>query len=692
MSCAATAMKMKQLMRSMLLTFTLLTCLHLSVGQQINFTAGGISQGESCGTGNSQDTNGSLFQHQLNQVLDSLVVNVSRTGFDTSSVEGQNNNDFVYGLLQCRGDLNSSLCKQCASTIKTQLVQNCKNSTSGYLQLEGCFLRYDNHYFYDYSPEDIQSYGVQCNVQSIYPLYTFPFDVSEVLSNITERAVGSPKLYAADVFEEKYSASIYSLAQCWGDLSQASCNSCLSVALRKISPTSATSACSPGSNGARFYAMGCHLRYEIYPFFYAPTSSPPPTLPDGPHTPIPSPPAASSEGKKRNVFAITVGVVAATVGLIAAIGISRFRRKRWERISRTTGEISLSPSMTNLELIFKYDTLRRATSDFKAENKLGEGGFGSVFKGVLPDGREVAIKRLNIDSRQGDNEFLNEANLITRVQHRNLVRLLGCSVQRSERLLVYEYLHNSSLDKIIFDTAKRRLLNWRERYDIIVGTARGLAYLHEESEIRIIHRDIKASNILLDDKYRPKIADFGLAKLFGEDESHVSTRVAGTRGYIAPESLRGQLTEKVDVFSFGVLLLEIISGRKNHSLLQHMEFLIETTWRLYNAERALEVMDPTLEGSYSGEEGLRVIKIGLLCTQAAATLRPSMSQVVSMLTGEQQHIPLPTRPAFVDEESVLAERGIVTPRRGPNNTSSNSQSLEVATYCSTPSLTTMEPR
>jgi len=230
----------------------------------------------------------------------------------------------------------------------------------------------------------------------------------------------------------------------------------------------------------------------------------------------------------------------------------------------------------NPELIFKYHILREATSNFKAENKLGEGGFGSVFKGVLPDGREVAVKRLKIGSRQGNAEFLNEANLISRVQHRNLVKLLGCCVECSERLLVYEYLQNSSLDKIIFDTTKGHSLKWSERYEIIVGIARGLAYLHEQSVIRIIHRDIKASNILLDNKQKPKIADFGLAKLFAEDESHVSTRVAGTLGYMAPEyALRGQLTEKADVFSFGVLLLEIVSGRKNRSLAQGKEFLIE---------------------------------------------------------------------------------------------------------------------
>jgi len=282
-------------------------------------------------------------------------------------------------------------------------------------------------------------------------------------------------------------------------------------------------------------------------------------------------------------------------------------------------------------------------------------------------------------SRQGDAEFLNEVNLISLVQHRNLVTLLGCSIQSTERLLVYEYLQNNSLDKILFDATEHHLLDWKERYQIIVGTARGLTYLHEESEIRIIHRDIKASNILLDGKYRPKIADFGLARFFAEDQSHVSTNVAGTLGYMAPEyALHGQLTEKVDVFGFGVLVLEVISGRKCQSLVHDTEFLIQGTWRLYKADRALEVIDPTLKGSYSWEEGIRAIKIGLLCTQAAAALRPSMSQVVSMLTNEPQNLPSPTKPAFIDLDSVVGVHDQVkhpvmnvTPQ-DPDKTSSSS--------------------
>jgi serine/threonine protein kinase len=452
-----------------------------------------------------------------------------------------------------------------------------------------------------------------------------------------------------------------------------------------------------GAPGAQYGSDKCYLRYEVYEFFTTSVLSPPPAE---------SPPS-SSEGKRPRVLGISLSVVAFTIVLIAAIGFWKWnffsRAKRREEIYRTggvEGDSVLMPTIANPELIFKFDILRESTSNFKAENKLGEGGFGSVFKGVLPDGREVAVKRLFMGTRQADAEFLNEANLISRVQHRNLVKLLGCSVEGSERLLVYEYLQNSSLDKILFDPTKRHLLDWKKRSEIILGTARGLAYLHEESDVRVIHRDIKASNILLDDKHRPKIADFGLARFFAEDQSHVSTRVAGTLGYMAPEyALRGQLTEKADVFSFGVLVLEIISGRKNQSSTEDMEFLIEGTWRLYKANRGLEIMDPTLKDSYSWEDGIRAIKIGLLCTQAAAALRPSMFRVVSMLTSEREHLPSPTRPAFIDLDAAGAaqqlKRGrIIDPERTSSSAATSSTTpSEIHSAAADPNASSiLEPR
>ncbi|KAL4654755.1 hypothetical protein ACB092_01G402700 [Castanea dentata] len=215
--------------------------------------------------------------------------------------------------------------------------------------------------------------------------------------------------------------------------------------------------------------------------------------------------------------------------------------------------------------IFDLITISNATNDFASSNKLGEGGFGSVYKGTLLGGQEIAVKRLSKNSRQGFNEFKNEVILIAKLQHRNLVKLLGCCIQENEKLLIYEYLHNKSLDSFIFDQTKSRLLDWRMRHNIINGIARGLLYLHEDSRLRIIHRDLKASNILLDNNMTPKISDFGLAKMFGGDQTEADTsRIVGTYGYMPPEYAGyGQVSVKTDVFSFGVLLLEIVCGKKN---------------------------------------------------------------------------------------------------------------------------------
>jgi serine/threonine protein kinase len=265
----------------------------------------------------------------------------------------------------------------------------------------------------------------------------------------------------------------------------------------------------------------------------------------------------------------------------------------------------------------------------------------------------VAVKQLSSDSRQGKREFINEVAIISAVQHRNLVKLHGCCLEADHRLLVYEYLENNSLAKALFGNKKSHLqLDWHTRYNICIGTARGLAYLHEESSTRIIHRDIKASNILLDDSLNPKIADFGLAKLCDEKKTHISTRVAGTVGYLSPEyAMRGHLTEKADVFSFGVVALELVSGRSNTdtSLPQKMVYLLEWTWHLYEQGRPLELMDSYIESTCSKEEVLSVIEVALLCTQAVPTMRPSMSRVVAMLTSDVEVIPVASRPGYIKD-------------------------------------------
>ncbi|PWA49130.1 protein kinase superfamily protein [Artemisia annua] len=221
---------------------------------------------------------------------------------------------------------------------------------------------------------------------------------------------------------------------------------------------------------------------------------------------------------------------------------------------------------TNNVKQFSYNSLRSATRNFHPSNRIGGGGFGVVYKGVLRDETHVAVKVLSAESKQGTVEFLTEINMISSIKHPNLVQLVGCCVEDGNRILVYEYLKNNSLASALLGSRGRQVdIDWATRASICKGTASGLVFLHEEAKPQIVHRDIKASNVLLDGNFHPKIGDFGLAKLFPDNVTHVSTRVAGTVGYLAPEyALLGQLTKKVDVYSFGVLMLEVISGRSSN--------------------------------------------------------------------------------------------------------------------------------
>ncbi|XP_057485813.1 probable LRR receptor-like serine/threonine-protein kinase At1g56140 isoform X2 [Actinidia eriantha] len=299
---------------------------------------------------------------------------------------------------------------------------------------------------------------------------------------------------------------------------------------------------------------------------------------------------------------------------------------------------------------FSYAELKGATEDFNPVNKLGEGGFGPVFKGTLNDGRVIAVKQLSVASHQGKSQFVAEIATISAVQHRNLVKLYGCCIEGDKRLLVYEYLENKSLDQALFGKGSL-YLDWSTRFDICLGVARGLSYLHEESRVRIVHRDVKASNILLDSDLNPKISDFGLAKLYDDKKTHISTRVAGTIGYLAPEyAMRGHLTEKADVFGFGVVALEVVSGRPNSdsSLEEDKIYLLEWAWGVHENNHEIELVDANLS-EFNEEEVKRVIGVALLCTQTSPQLRPSMSRVVAMLSGDIEVGAVSSRPGYLTD-------------------------------------------
>uniref|UniRef100_A0A6I9QNF8 Probable LRR receptor-like serine/threonine-protein kinase At1g56140 n=1 Tax=Elaeis guineensis var. tenera TaxID=51953 RepID=A0A6I9QNF8_ELAGV len=274
----------------------------------------------------------------------------------------------------------------------------------------------------------------------------------------------------------------------------------------------------------------------------------------------------------------------------------------------------------------------------------------TILQGKLSDGRTVAVKQLSVASRQGKLQFMTEIATVSAVQHRNLVKLCGCCIEGGNRLLVYEYLENKSLDQALFGKSNLHL-DWPTRFEICLGTARGLAYLHEESRVRIVHRDIKASNILLDADLNPKISDFGLAKLYDDKKTHITTRVAGTIGYLAPEyAMRGHLTEKADVFGFGVVALEVVSGRPNSDrrLEEERVFLLEWAWNLRENGRELEMVDPSLS-SFNQEEAIRIINVAFLCTQASPMLRPPMSRVVAMLAGDTEVGEVTTKPGYLTD-------------------------------------------
>eukprot|EP01018_Ginkgo_biloba_P036595 Gb_07080 [translate_table: standard] len=593
---------------------------------------------------------GSKFANNLNRVLEDLVNKTSRTGFNTSSY-GQSPNE-VYGLLQCRGDISQQDCLSCSQEANTSIEEHCRNGIGGRVWLDMCFLRYEKYNFF--SRLDTQLTAL-VNTQNVTNPDAFRNATWALLSNLTLKASEpANKGFATGTSVYSSFSEVYGLVQCWRDISAQDCRSCLKTGMSFLLQ------CCSQRQGAQSMLGSCTVRYEIYPFFNS-----------APSTPVPSPTAETpaigglnpSVEKRSKKSSKKIPIILGAIGgvLVALVIICLFAMRRKVKAAIIQSPITLRHDEVHPDVsesligqdqtIFTLEVLTLATANFSDDNKLGEGGFGPVYKGRTPDGVEIAVKKLSVQSGQGKTEFLNEVKLVAKIQHRNLVKLLGCCAEGVERLLVYEYLSNKSLDTFLFVPEKRRSLDWQKRYNIILGVARGLLYLHEDSQLRIIHRDIKANNILLDDKLNPKIADFGLARLFREDETHVHTRVAGTYGYMAPEyAMRGQLSVKADVYSFGVVLLEIISGRKNtdSNLPPEMQNIIEWIWRLYKRGQILDVIDKELVRSCPQEQALRCIHVGLLCVQADPALRPPISNVILMMSSNSVTLASPTKPAFVN--------------------------------------------
>ncbi|KAL0012673.1 hypothetical protein SO802_007781 [Lithocarpus litseifolius] len=610
-------------------------------------------------------TPNSTYQSNLNLLLSSLSSNSSiESGFYNTTVGQNSSNNTIYGLFLCRGDLTTNVCQDCVATAAKNTVQQyCKRGREVIIWYNECMLRYSDEYLFSIMDEAPRDY--KCDSTIIAELDPFNKLLANMFDDLVTQAESAQlgaKMFATKEANFSASLTLYSLVQCTPDLSSFDCNKCLRGAIANL-----PSYCS-GKLGAMILYPSCNVRYDVHPFYRIIPSLPP--APPGLVT-------RTNNGKRHSSSVrIIVIVTFIAVSVVLLTMVYCFRRMKLKQKCKAREEDgnkhfnsnnALSPmtlkqkykakeedaamEITAVEcLIFDFATLKAATNKFSDDNKLGRGGFGEVYKGTLLGGQEIAVKRLSRSSRQGVEEFKNEVGLVAKLQHRNLVTLLGFCLEGEEKILVYEYVPNKSLDYFLFDPKKQRLLDWSSRYRIICGIARGILYLHEDSRLRIIHRDLKAGNILLDEDMNPKVSDFGMARIFGIGQTQDNThKIAGTYGYMPPEyAIGGLYSMKSDVYSFGVLILEILSGKRNRSFSTSSttENLLSYAWKQWRDGTFLELLDPTLRDCYSRDEVKRCFHIGLQCVQESSIERPTMASIVLMLNSNSLTLPAPQRPAF----------------------------------------------
>ncbi|XP_010422278.1 PREDICTED: cysteine-rich receptor-like protein kinase 40 isoform X2 [Camelina sativa] len=558
--------------------------------------------------GNSFNGNGSYAQNRqklFSTLADKVVTN---GGFYNASL-GQIPNR-VYALAMCARGYDQEACFSCVQSLAQDTQKYCQRHMDSFI------------------------WGGNDDVSCLWEVM-----VNRTLEATTKAETSSVlKYYSAEKAGFTEFPDVYMLMQCTPDITSQDCRKCLGDCVMNYRKDYLE------RKGGMASLPSCYFRWDLYTYHNAFDNV----------TRVPAPPRPPTHAKescitnKKGRSTIAIFVVLTFINLLVFIGFIKVFARRGKYNS--VGGAEYSDSDGQFMLRFDLRMILMATNDFSSENTIGQGGFGTVYKGTFPNGQEVAAKRLKKGSGQGDMEFKNEVSLLTRLQHKNLVKLLGFCNEGDEVILVYEFVPNSSLDNFIFDEEKRSLLTWEMRFRIIEGIARGLLYLHEDSQLKIIHRDLKASNILLDAEMNPKVADFGTARLFDTDVTRAETkRIAGTRGYMAPEYLNhGEISAKSDVYSFGVMLLEMISGERNKT--SKGEGLAAFAWKRWVDGKAEVIIDPFLIENPRNEI-IKLIQIGLLCVQENAAKRPTMSSVIIWLGSDTTIIPLPNAPAFTGSQS-----------------------------------------
>ncbi|XP_010227708.1 cysteine-rich receptor-like protein kinase 6 isoform X2 [Brachypodium distachyon] len=584
-------------------------------------SAGAVLFDWSCSNGTSYAEN-STYQSNVRSLLSSLAANATRVspvGFSTAIVGASP--DKVWGLGLCRGDTNGTACASClaqAPAVAFGQGDYCMGVKDASIFYDRCLVRYSSKDFLSTPDLTSQAQSTGVGDVSVVPGSGSAFTalVASLVTALSDwAAFNTTSRYAvgAMVSDRGFLATtrevvhrINGMVQCTPDQAPGACRGCLGALIDDMP------AFFNGSVGGQVLGVWCSLRFEIFEFY---DGGPMLELVAPQPTPPPPPSAVSKDGTGGNGtrWGQHPGTIAAIVLGVAVILLSISMVLLWRNAGK---QPSYQEDDDPASLLFDLPTLRRATDNFAEENMLGHGGFGAVYKGLLPHGQQIAVKRLDKASGQGLKELRNELLLMAKLRHNNLTKLLGVCLKGEEKLLVYEYLPNRSLDTFLFapEIEKRLLLHWEIRYRIIYGTARGLVYLHEDSQIKIIHRDLKAGNVLLDTNMNPKISDFGLARLFnGERTTAMTSQVVGTLGYMAPEyAVLGHISVKLDVYSFGVLVLEVVTGRKSTDF---FESAVDESSTLLSYENPAD--------------------------------RPSMLDVVVMLHGDDaSSFAAPSKPAF----------------------------------------------